>query len=271
MSNYKKSKDDPRLIYKIHADNTFVSVIGPDNKYDNVVLEFIEFDKKSNKKLNEIDIYYTIPDFLTLCQMIKDRTLIGMLWKDKVRCQQNNITYSDGRLVSKRGGGMVDNVVKYRETYFCSAASDKMSGVFVAEIMDGVKNNKGLINPKLTNGSVTNKKVIRVPFVNEDLYNMAMIGQFRIQAYLTAKQLRGDFERRVEEQSYTEPQPDTAPTAPVQDVQPQVTQPQTYVAVQIQDPQYSQGYQQTENAVSEDTGFNPDEAFYQRYAAEYGM
>lgn len=253
-----KKNDDPRTIYKIHANNTFVSVIGPDinSKYDNVVLEFIEFDKNTNKKVTEIDVYYSIPEFLTLCEMIRDRTLIGMIKADKQRCIQNNIKYSDGRLCAKRGGGVVDNQVKYRENYFCSASSPKMDGMMVAEIMDGVKNQQGLINPKLTNNAVTNKHIVRVPFLFPDLYNMAMIGLYRIQAFLTAKQLRGCFDRvRQEGQGYEE----------VQNVQPQ-EEVQNYQA-DVQ-PQYSQGYQGQPS--NENMDFNADQAFYESYAAQYG-
>lgn len=252
-----KKNDDPRTIYKIHANNTFVSVIGPDinSNYDNVVMEFVEFDKNSNKKVSEIDIYYSIPEFLTLCQMIADRTLIGMIKADKQRCVQNNIKYSDGRLCDKRGGGTVDNVIKYRENYFCSASSSNMDGMIVAEIMDGIKNQKGLINPKLTNGSVTNKKVIRVPFSFQDFYNMAMIGQFRIQAFLTAKQLRGDFDRvKQEANGYDE--------VPAESGQESAQKEALFVQTDFQ---YSQGYQEAES-----NEFNSDQAYYEQYASQYG-
>ena len=220
------------------------------------VLEFIEFDKNTNKKVTEIDVYYSIPEFLTLCEMIRDRTLIGMIKADKQRCIQNNIKYSDGRLCAKRGGGVVDNQVKYRENYFCSASSPKMDGMMVAEIMDGVKNQQGLINPKLTNNAVTNKHIVRVPFLFPDLYNMAMIGLYRIQAFLTAKQLRGCFDRvRQEGQGYEE----------VQNVQPQEEVQNYQTDVQ---PQYSQGYQGQPS--NENMDFNADQAFYESYAAQYG-
>ena len=245
-------KDDPRTIYKIHANNTFVSVIGPDinSKYDNIVMEFVEFDKASNRKTAEIDIY-------SLCEMIKDRTLIGMIKGDKQRCLQNNIKYSDARLCDKRGGGTVENIIKYRENFFCSASSPKMDGMMVAEIMDGVKNQQGLINPKLTNGSVTNKQTIRVPFLFPDLYNMAMIGLYRIQAFLTAKQLRGDFDRvrQGEAQGYDE-------------VQPQVQQ-EFNQNVQ-EEPRYSQGYQgNPSNDAANSNTINPDEAYYNQYMSMY--
>lgn len=257
-------KDDPRTIYKIHANNTFVSIIGPDinSKYDNVVMEFVEFDKNSNKKVGEVDVYYSLPEFLSLCAMIKDRTLINMIKGDKQRCIQNNIKYSDGRLLAKRGGGTVDNQIKYRENYFCSASSPKMDGMMVAEIMDGVKNDKGLINPKLTNNTVTNKKVIRVPFLFPDFYNMAVIGEARINAFLVAKQLRGDFDRAKNEgQGYEE----------VPQGQDNVQYQQYTQGYEQTQPQYTQGYVQPQQSAGGGTSeFNPDEAYYQQYASQYG-
>ena len=260
----KNKKDDPRTIYKIHAETTLVAVICPDinSDFDNVVLEFVEFDNKTNKKLFEIDIYYTLPAFLSLCQMIKDRTLIGMIKADKARCQQNNIKYSNAKLLSHRGGGEVDDVVKYREDYFCCASSPNLDGVITAEIMDGEENAKGLINPKYTNSSVTNKKTIRVPFRFNDLYNMAMISQYRFQAFFTAKQLRGDFDRGRQDN-------------PVEQGFEQVNvQAETVSEVQASsqpeaEPQYAQGYQLEEES-SYNAEFNSDQAFYDQFASQYG-
>ncbi len=273
MANNKK--DDPRTIYKIHANNTFVSVIGPDinSNYDNIVMEFVEFDKNSNRKVGEIDIYYSIPEFLSLCQMIIDRTMINMIQNDKKRCIENNIKYSDARLLPKRGGGMVNNHIMYRENYFCSASSDRMNGMMIAEIMDGIKNQQGLINPKLTNGSVTNKKIIRVPFLFNDIYNMAMISMYRIQAFLTAKQLRGDFDRSIKDsKTNSEMLPNENYYDSNEDKvnEPYMNYSEGTPEECFSEPQYTHGYQKSSKEKDIKTELNPDEIYYQQYSAQYG-
>lgn len=260
-------KDDPRTIYKIHANNTFVSVIGPDinSKYDNVVLEFVEFDKQTKKKVNEIDVYYDIPSFLTLCQMIIDKSVINTIKFDKQNCTTKGIKYSSSRFFQRRGGG--DKVVgkdangtlikacKYRELYFCASSLSSMNGMVTAEECDGTRDDKGLINPKTDPN--TKKRInsvpIRVPFLFDDLFNMAMIGKARIEAFILAKQIRGDYNRE-----------------PVQEVASDVSQ--AIATDNMNDVNEVNSTSSSASAYNEsypEPEFDADQAYYEQYMAQY--
>ena len=244
---------DPRTIYKLHANNTFVSIVAPEvgSDFDNVILEFVEYDKNTKKKLNEIDIYYTIPEFLSLCHMIIDRTVINMIKADKANCKAKNIKYSSSKLFPTRGGGEENGVTKYRESYFRCSSLDTMDGMLAAERCDGYRDKDKKINPK----KEASRETIRVAFLFPELYNMAAYGLQRIQAFIIAQQMAGCFSRSTSFNSSSE-ENTIKELDQVASVEPSVSPVYSPVSYQGNVP---------------DNTINPDEQYYQQYMMQYGM
>ena len=193
MSKYNNEKNDPRLITKLSTNKTLCSIIAPDvdSKYENIILEFVEFDPRTFKKSSEIDIYFDLGSFLGLCQLVKDRTVLNGIKADTESMKERGKKYSDAKMFQRRGGGVVDNKVRYREFYIQASTQSPSSALLVAEECDGYKDQKGLINPK-----GDNKNIIRIPVDYMTLFNAACLTEARINAFLVAKQLRGAYERR---------------------------------------------------------------------------
>lgn len=263
MSKYNNERNDPRLIHKFATRNTLCSIIAPDinSKYENVILEFVDFDAKTFKKIGEIDIYFDLASFLGLCQFVVDKTITRGVRADKANMIAQGKKYSDCKsLCFKRGGGTVNGVVKYREFYIQASSASDSSALLVAEECDGYKDKTGLINPKSGNN---NKKVIRIPVDFETLFNVACLSQSRINAFFVAKQLSGAYDRSPRNASESV-SGDVATEYTLNGTEAQEmpqNEPQSYP-----NNQYQPGEQYEQGGVPE---IDPDEAFYAMYASQY--
>lgn len=201
MARYGNEKDSPNLIKKISSGRSLVSFMGPKMSFDSVILEFVEFDSRTFKKLKEVDIYFTLDEMLGFCELIKDRTVLRCVKNDLASMKERGLKYSDNtNLFHRIGGGEEEGwdgdrkikKLKYREFYIQASSNDTYSNglVFVAMKCDGYKDKNGLVNPK--QGFPNREKVI-VPMEYETLFNTACLVQSRITAFLVAKQLSGAF------------------------------------------------------------------------------
>ncbi len=258
MGKYNNEKNNPRLIKKIATARSLCSIIAPDPKsnYDNVVLEFVEFDSKTFKKSKEVDIYFPLDEFLGFCQMIIDRTVLNGIKADTASMQARGLKYSDARLFFRRGGGKERvgdvTVLKYREFYLQASSKEKNGVVFVAEKCDGIEKD-GLINPKK---GYPGKETVRVMMDYGTLFNTACLCQSRINAYFVAKQLSGAYER---------PQTNAEPVAEEVNNTP-VVQYETQMIPQQEEPQ--QVDMNTFVGVQE---IDPEEAFFIAHNAQYSQ
>lgn len=191
----RNEKNDPRLIKKFAGSKILCSILAPDPEtdFDCVILEFVEFDPQTYKKKDEIDIYLDLGYFLGLCHMVIDRTVLEGIKSDQNQMKMTGKTFSDAKLFFRRGGGVVNGVIRYREFYIQASSHSHTSVLLVAEECDGYKDSKGLINPKK---GANSKKVKRIPVDYMELYNTACLSISRINAFFVAKQLRGAYERR---------------------------------------------------------------------------
>ena len=254
MSKYNNEKNDPRLIKKLGSGRMLCSVIAPDpnSKYENIILEFIEFDPKTNKRTNEIDFFFEPGSFLSLCQQIINNTVSRFVKADYTNMKAQGLKYSQTTGTKspffRRGGGEVNNQLKYREFYI-HAASEPNKALLVVEQMDGYKDKIGLINPKSGNN---NKTALRIPVSFQDLLDTACLVQARMNAYYVAKQLSGAYDR--------------VPKNVAQVVEEVPAENNNYNEIQ-QVEEYSEPIETVgQSGVPE---IDPDEAFYSAYNAQY--
>ena len=204
MGKYNNEKNNPNLIKKIASGRALCSFIGPKVGFENVVLEFVEYDSNTYKKTKEIDIYFPLDEILGFCQLIIDRTVLKGIKADLASMQQRGLKYSDNRnLFYRRGGGdetvWVDSnnkikKCKFREFYIQASSNPKLKNglVFVAEKCDGFKDKTGLINPAK---GYPNKEKVIVPLDYETLFNTACLIQSRVNAFHVMCQMTGVYER----------------------------------------------------------------------------
>jgi len=260
MSKKPNKKDNPRVIFKAFAASSLVSVIEPDinSEYDNIVLEFVEFSKGGTAtKRKEIDYYFSPAEWLAFCSLIIDKSVSRAIKMEKAAFLQSGQKYCNTKMFEKMGGGNervykgngenYDLVLKARSFYLTVPSSNNVDVMLVAEKCDGNKNKQGLIVP-----TGNNKEKVMVPVTFDTLLQMAVISQYRMQAYFTARQLRGDYSGgwNAEEGGEAAQSPQNAPQQSYQ---------QNY------QPDF---YPQPEDAFSggqEDA----DMAYYQQYAAQY--
>lgn len=208
MGKYNNEKNNPNLIKKIASGRSLCSFIGPKVGFENVVLEFVEYDSNTYKKTKEIDIYFPIDEILGFCQLVIDRTVLKGIKADLASMQQRGLKYSDNRTLFYRRGGGDEEVrndsnntkikkCKFREFYIQASSNPKIKNglVLVAEKCDGYKDEKGLINPMK---GYPNKEKVIVPLGYETLFNTASLIQARITAFLTFCQMSGVYERAQE-------------------------------------------------------------------------
>ena len=251
MSKYNNEKNDPRLIKKLGSGRMLCSIIAPDpnSKYENIILEFIEFDPKTNKRTNEIDFFFEPGAFLSLCQQIINNTVSRFVKADYTNMKAQGLKYSQTTGIKspffRRGGGEVNNQVKYREFYI-HAASEPNKALLVVEQMDGYKDKIGLINPKSGNN---NKTALRIPVSFQDLLDTACLVQARMNAYYVAKQLSGAYDR----------------------VSKAVNQVAEEVPAEVNEVQQVAEYNEPAEYIEQGgiREIDPDEAFYASYNAQY--
>lgn len=270
MGKYNNEKNNPNLIKKIASGRSLCSFIGPKVGFENVVLEFVEYDSNTYKKTKEIDIYFPIDEILGFCQLVIDRTVLKGIKADLTSMQQRGLKYSDNRTLFYRRGGGDEEVrndanntkikkCKFREFYIQASSNPNIKNglVLVAEKCDGYKDEKGLINPMK---GYPNKEKVIVPLGYETLFNTACLIQARITAFLTFCQMSGVYERTQETNTEA--------------VADQMTDSSFYQEALNEAPTNAEMYIQTVyNPVPQQQGgiqaIDPEQAFFEAHNAQY--
>ena len=233
----RKEQNGNGQIIKIHAYNSFLEVIAPTEEFYKVTMNFVEYDKKTNKQTKFVSIFFDVPEFIGFINRIKNREVKKVIDWDKDRCKASNLQYSDLTLSPSfdrdKNGNMIpmmkgsrnkDGEVEARHFWICSGSTTDV--LFCAKKGDGEEFGTGTVKFK-KNASTT---TVRVPMTYQVMENMAEYCLVRLSAIETAFQMKGVYNRmeyRAEENEPTE-----SVQTPAQPVAQTEAQPETQTAAQ---------------------------------------
>lgn len=201
MKKYEKEKNNPNQFIRKDGYDSFVEVLAPTPEFNKVTVQIVKYNKQTNKMVDSNSFFFTIPTFLMICKKIETRELLWMNEnaKKKALAEPNA---NPERLLFRQSGTITESGVVARTFFFSPATKSKSANIMMnIEKGVGVKQESGLISMNYKAGGVTR---LMVGLTYEDLLEIALISQMRLQAYITARQIRGDFDVKYQNPNGTQ-------------------------------------------------------------------
>lgn len=199
MKKYEKEKNNPGCFIRKDGANTFLEVLSPTPEFNKITINFIEYNKDTYKQIRLIPIYFTVPEFLVFCKKIEQGIIQRMCEAEKKRCLDNNIGFPNyiyqqlgGTPATSPSNTRTDGRDEAREFTILPATKSRFANVMLkAERGPGKKTTEGLISMDRSNRDIIEKVIVSLSY--DALLEIALISQVRIQAYVTAREVNGDF------------------------------------------------------------------------------
>lgn len=199
------------VIYEIATDKSFVKVKGNALGIDKLILSFVEFDPRTKKSKNNIDIYLDVAEALAFAQEILNGKIPKLANIEKQRCIKAKEQYPKAVYFSPLGGVSEENARKRGlrndgkaiSRQFNFAPGAKADFLFTAIQKPGHTDPKTkLINPE---SNCRPEIIIRVACDARELKKFALMLQVHIQSFYTAKYSTGGYDSQY--QGYSTPSP----------------------------------------------------------------
>lgn len=190
-------KKNPYQIYREDGKNSFVEVVGSMLPKGQVVINFCEYDEKTNKQTSLIDTYIDTPAFLGLMNGIISGQFSKRIEKAQAEGKFEGQAVSQYTSYFVNMGGVNEekvkaNLQKYQERFpwlkegmgisrqfkVQVGSNSKYPIVFRGEIGPGTSNDKGLIVPQGRTAKYTN-----IPFTYDDIMACASISKAFIEGF----------------------------------------------------------------------------------------
>lgn len=199
MKKYEKEKNNPGCFIRKDGNNTFLEVLSPTPEFNKVTVNFVEYDKTTFKQIRLIPIYFTVPEFLVLCKKIEQGIIARKAFDEKQRCLTNNVSFPNsiyqqlgGTPASSPANKRADRRDEARVFSILPATKSKFADVmFQAERGPGNTTKEGLISMDRSDRNAIEKVIVSLSFDN--MLEIALISQMRIQAYITDQQIKGHY------------------------------------------------------------------------------
>ncbi len=196
--NEKRERMNPRQIWRAFTQKTFIEVIGPTPEFEKIEINIQNYSKgQEGSKLGEsVSVFYDLPEFLALIDRLRMGTFKRTIEAERARMAQQNITYGE-ELFVKQGGTPKfsrngNNDIEARKFYF---QPGKIGVLVKGEKGIGMVTKEGLTAIDYNRMKQQGIPVTRVmiPLTYDQLLEMACIAYMRLQAYVIARQLNGDY------------------------------------------------------------------------------
>lgn len=189
------------VIYEIATDKTFVKAKGNALGIDKLILSFVEFDPRTKKSKNNIDIYLDVAEALAFAQEILSGKIPKLSYQEKKRCIEAKEKYPKAVYFSPLGGVSEENARKRGlrsdgkaiSRQFNFGPGEKKDFLFTAIQKPGHTNpTTKLINPE---SNCKPEILIRVAVCEpRELKKFALMLQVHIQSFYTAKYATGGYD-----------------------------------------------------------------------------
>lgn len=180
------------VIYDVATDKTMLKLKGNALGIDRVQCSFIEFDARSHKLKNAVDIYLDVPEALCFCQDIISGKIPKLAAAEKQRCKNEGVSYPSEVYTSPLGG-VSEEKAKSRGLRTDGKAISrlfKLSPGAKADFIFTVEQRAGHTDPKLKRLIVPegNPEItIRVACSSSQLKALALTLKMHIESFYAAK------------------------------------------------------------------------------------
>lgn len=192
---YERENRNPRQIIRIDGSDSFMEIVAPTPDFNKIIVNVIKYNKETKKQIFLISNYFEISEWLQLCHYMK----FGRVTKEVEAAKANLSSNPYPRVRLKQGGSEKDGKIVARTMFFSPATKSKNAQVMLCvERGAGNKTPEGLFYIDYKGSNIERASV---PLTYEDLDKIAIISEARISAYLTARQIRGDFDDEVRDRA----------------------------------------------------------------------
>jgi hypothetical protein len=181
---------------EVNGKDTFMKIKANAFGIGKVQFAFVKFDKETNKMIENMDVYMSIPYALLLAQDILSGRIATLAQAEKAK----GAKYPGSVYVSPLGGvteekakekfGRTDGKAISRT--FSISPGSAQPFIFTAEMRPGHTNEMGAIIPEKGKAEMT----IRVPCDGDMLKKVALTLKTYIQGYVTSQFVNNEFEAK---------------------------------------------------------------------------
>lgn len=183
---------------EINTLTTFLKAKSCAFNIEKVRLDFVEFDKATNKLTSNIELYMGFGEALVLSQDILSGRISKLAVKEKAKGEK----YPKAIWQSKLGGVNEENAKKRNlrtdgkaiSRYFTIAPGSKAEFVITAEQKAGKSAPNGIITP--CDGKP--EKLIRVACSGDDLKSFALLTKAHIEGYISSQYANNGYARETQ-------------------------------------------------------------------------